>query len=475
MKRNDDKRKQFGFDELNLAEFPMASISSRFLDSTKTIVFDDEVWDRDKKKRVPRNLTLSGSDRYGLPTAKDDDVLLACIQLSSFSDFKLRDVSFSRYELLKLLRLPDSTKNYRRISDSLRRWTGLTVYSNRAFYDKQRNSWVNKDFGIFDNLFIYERESEEGSLAPASSWFRWNETIFESFQAGYLKRIDWDLYLRLKSPVAKRLYRFLDKRFYHGGKVEIDLHELAIRKVRLSPNGTASQLKRELSKGISELETEWDLKRCSNERRFIRVGKGKWRVLFERSRRQVQPIEQSSKPKNEQGLEFELQARGVSMQSAINLATKADQKLIKLMLELFDWYNKVGQARGAGFLVKSILEPKSIVFPTGFHQSSNQPSQPPSNSRIRPAREFNSKQMQEDQAKEKKRWQAFNEFLAGLSDIEKKSFEYHAIENCDPVRMESWNRMKRISPEIGNAYLSSILLSAFEDQPIKQRVLSQPL
>ena len=61
-------------DELNLAEFPLAAISDRFLDGTKTVELEDSVFDREQNKYLPRRLTLSGSDRYGLPTSKDDDV-----------------------------------------------------------------------------------------------------------------------------------------------------------------------------------------------------------------------------------------------------------------------------------------------------------------------------------------------------------------------------------------------------------------
>ena len=67
---------QSAVDELNLAEFPLAAISDRFLDGTKTVVLEDTVFDREQNKYFPRRLTLSGSDRYGLPTSKDDDVLL---------------------------------------------------------------------------------------------------------------------------------------------------------------------------------------------------------------------------------------------------------------------------------------------------------------------------------------------------------------------------------------------------------------
>ena len=49
-------------DELNLAEFPLAVISDRFLDGTKTVVLEDTVFDREQNKYLPRRLTLSGSD-----------------------------------------------------------------------------------------------------------------------------------------------------------------------------------------------------------------------------------------------------------------------------------------------------------------------------------------------------------------------------------------------------------------------------
>ena len=157
-----------GRDEMNLAELPLAAVSDRFLDGAKTVVFVDEVWDEQKRGHVKRKLSISGSDLYGLPTAKDDDVLLACVQLSAIGDFHKREVHFSRYELLKLLRWADTTRNYRRLSTALRRWKGLTIYSDKAFYDHGRKSWVSRDFGIFDNLYIYEREEAERREAPAA-------------------------------------------------------------------------------------------------------------------------------------------------------------------------------------------------------------------------------------------------------------------------------------------------------------------
>ena len=61
-------------DELNLAEFPLAAISDRFLDGTKTVVLEDTVFDREQNKFLPRRLTLSGSDRYGLGCATNRNI-----------------------------------------------------------------------------------------------------------------------------------------------------------------------------------------------------------------------------------------------------------------------------------------------------------------------------------------------------------------------------------------------------------------
>ena len=266
-------------------------------------------------------------------------MLLALVQLSAAGGFADREVQFSRYELLKLLRWEDSTRNYRRLSKSLRRWAGLTVYSNRAFYDHRRKSWVNRDFGVVDNLILYEREDADG---PAVSRFTWNQVFFDSFQAGYLKRLDWDLYCRLNSPVAKRLYRFLDKRFYRGGKVEADLRTLAERTVRLSASNDAAQHKRQLLKGVAELEREWELKPADPAERFRREARGKWTVVFERKRRPTGVATGNALT----GVAADLAAAGVSATMAARLAADADERTVRTMLALFEHYRRDRQAAG---------------------------------------------------------------------------------------------------------------------------------
>ena len=61
-----------GKDELNLAEFPLCALGDRRDPTQKTLLFEDTIWDG--TRHVPRQLTITGSDAYGLPTALDDEV-----------------------------------------------------------------------------------------------------------------------------------------------------------------------------------------------------------------------------------------------------------------------------------------------------------------------------------------------------------------------------------------------------------------
>jgi len=465
-------------DELNLAEFPLAAISGRFLDGTKTVVLEDTVFDRELNRHLPRRLTLSGSDRYGLPTSKDDDVLLACIQLSRLNDFSSREVSFSRYEILRLLGWADETRNYDRVATSLRRWKGLSIFSDRAFYDHEQKSWVNRDFGVFDNLVIYRREVIQGKAAPGCSRFVWNEVLFRSFQSGYLKQLDWNLYCKLTSPVAKRLYRFLDKRFYHSNRVEIDLLELGLRKVRLSGNYNSAQLKRTLQKGIEELERLWDLKQRSPEERFRKDGLGKWIAIFERKAKRsritvesiisnVATIAPSNPVPNSQSnlqeLERQLVKRGIGPASAEELSLSQPATRIREMLELYDWYNSRGQPRGPGFLVQSLKKPAMIAFPPGFESSIQRLNRQQAKEAQKQAQQRAiSKRERHAIQKQNSRQRAFIVFWEALSPSEQDAFETESLEAADPMKKRLYLQASGKGGKVFEAYRQIILTDQFE-------------
>ena len=132
-----------GKDEMNLAEFPLTTLADRVPRGCKTLVFEDCIFDKGQRQQVARRLTISASDKFGLPTALDDEVILGLVQLSKADDFTSRQVKFSRYQLVHLLGWREEGKSYARLEESLKRWLGVTLYYENAWWDKcRRNGWT---------------------------------------------------------------------------------------------------------------------------------------------------------------------------------------------------------------------------------------------------------------------------------------------------------------------------------------------
>ena len=449
-----------GRDELNLAEFPLTPIADRFLDGCKTVVLRDQVWDSERREKVPRELAISGSDRYGLPTATDEDVLLGCVQLSSRDAFRSRELAFSRYALLKLLGWDDSTRNYRRLLTSLRRWKGVTIYSTRAFYDHAAKSWVNRDFGLFDNLYIYEREHRIDGAVEARSWLVWNEVLYNSFQAGYLKTLDWDLYCRLRSPVAKRLYRFLDKRFYRENRLVFDLHDLAHHKVRVAPGYNTAQIKRALQTGIRELEAVWDLRVLPAEKRFVKRSRGRWDAVFERKPKKAHQSARVSP------MVAQLTERQVSPAMAARLVRDYSAERIAAMVELFDWHNARGEARGPGFLVSGIRSADPFTSPPGFETTAaRRRRETAAHSRNAAERELRRKRDAQATRNDRARQQAFLAFWEQLSQTQQSQFETAAFENANGTALDGYRRSQ--GGPLEDRYRQLILRGHFERRDAK--------
>ena len=116
-----------GRDEPNLAEFPLAALSNRIASDQKTLEFKDTIFDKQAGQLVERKLTVAASDKYGLPNALDDEIILALIQLAKKQGFASKTVPFSRYEIIQILGWGKDTWNYHRVLKSLERWTSITL------------------------------------------------------------------------------------------------------------------------------------------------------------------------------------------------------------------------------------------------------------------------------------------------------------------------------------------------------------
>lgn len=430
-----------GRDEMNLVEFPLAAISERLSPDTKELVVEAPAADG-----VVRRLTITGSTKYGLPTAKDDEVLVALIQLATLQGFDSPKLYFSRYQIIQVLGWDLGGQSFERVELAINRWVGVTYYWDNAWWDKAAESWVDAKFGILDNAELYDREkwskrAKAGQVPLPLSWTKWNEVVFKSFQSGYIKHLDMDVYRSLKLPLAKRLYRYLDKHFYRRKTLRFDIQRLAKEKLGLFGRYDNANLRRILEPAVRELEERWDVRAVSREERFVSPRRGVCEVIFERSgKSKLDPeVRQPSL------LEAELLARQVSAEVSRELVTQHPAEKVREKIELHDHLvrrqDKRISSNPAGYLVKSIREDYALM--PGFETESM---------RVEKARKLSAKrtrvesqklaQQELQAARDAEREKPLREYLAKLTPLELMTLEEDAVRGADPFTRNRYAELR---------------------------------
>ena len=339
-------------DEMNLAEFPLSVIGRRPPKGVKTLVFRDEIRDPVTGEQVPRELTVTGSDLYGLPTSVDEEVLVGCLKLTKDDGERVRKVRFTPYAFLEELGWPRDGKAYRRLSESLDRWCSLTVISNGAYWHKGKQQRVRDVVGVLDRWQARRRSDGSGS---ESAWFVWGDFIWENLEAGNIRTLDFGFWKSLKSPVSKRLFRLLDKRFYARTEVPFELSRLAYEKVGVSRKMHTGQIKETLSKAHAELE---DRGFCRTD--YVRRGRGDWQVVYTDLRGTKRQRDESVRDP----LCETLLLRGVP--NAEELVRRHSRKKVEAAIANYDDRLAHGEDLGPGWLGSCISRKKPYGFRKGY-------------------------------------------------------------------------------------------------------------
>ena len=439
-----------GRDELNLAEFPITTVGSRFDPSVKTLSFEDDAFDRDSGETVHRKLTVTASDKYGLPTAADDEVLLGLLQLSRWQRFSSPTVKFTPYQLMKILGWRISTANYKRLRESIERWLGVTLHYQNAWRDKKTGHWVDAGFHFIDFVEFHRPGKHGSSLAPDGlSVVRWNDIVFVNMREGNLKTLDFHFYSQLKSSIAKRMFRFLDKRFYHRKKIHFALEKFSCEKIGLSrpvklsatgkPTIDVAQLKRRLLAAIRELEAQRFIVALPAERRFYKDPTGEWQVVFERQTAggagesvEVQPA-LAIDVAEVSPLEGRLTGHGVSLSQARRLASEHPPERIEAQLEALEYLltreEKLWPQNRAGWLVQAVTE--NYGPPRGFKTRQQRDEEAREKARKAEQRERAKRQGKQTDAQRLAEAQAeverVSHYLAALSAEQRQELEAAAL------------------------------------------------
>ena len=432
-----------GRDEMNLAEFPISLLTDRVPKEQKTAVYQDEIYDERTGLTLSRKLTITAGE-HGLTTAVDDEVILSLIQLTKQkNNFTNRKLEFNRHELIQLLRWNGSGLSYDRVETSLDRWTSVYLKYENAWRDNRTKTWTTTGFHIIDAYQLNDSRSSDAQLGLIPSYIIWGQDIFESFQAGYLKPLDYDLCMGLKNSTAKRMYRFLDKRFYHTRELTFDLKELAHEHIGLGRNYEGpAHIKRNLQPAIEELVGIGFLEPLPDKERFQKDGRN-WKVRLLQSRPANLPAPSASPAENGSEPPFlvtELTARGVTKATAEELVQQYQAEAIVEKIEVFDWlvekHDKRVAKSPAGYLVKSIQDDYAV--PKGFlSKAERQEREESQREADRKAAENRGRARLEIQCRAEER-QAADAYLERLTPAERTRLETEVLAQADPETRETY-------------------------------------
>lgn len=259
-----------GKDEMNLAELPFASLRNRG-DKRKAIIY--EGWATDEEgNRYKQEWIAQGGSLVGLPNEFDERVLVALLAVTARYKFRTRKVPFSVYQLVKIMGLTRSRQTYEYIENSLDRLLAVSFKTKQAFWDNDDKKRITnvRGFHLIEEYWLRYREADETvkDQEGVPGFIVWSDEIWKSFRSGYIKNLDLDFFYRLQTPLARRLYRFLDKRMQYQQQYEIDIFDLAGR-LGMSRYKYPSKVLSKLQPALDELIAEGYLK----DSEMIKVGK----------------------------------------------------------------------------------------------------------------------------------------------------------------------------------------------------------
>ena len=354
-----------GRDEMNLCEVPFATLSERH-DGRNMLRFEVETMDRDLNRMVVRTLTVKGDPEFGLPTEKDEEIYLGLLKYTSdYNGFASPEVRLSRPALFDLMGWPKSDWAYSRLMLGMQRLVGVRLSYEHMWRDNRKKQWRDQGaFGILESFnFRDSRSAGGGAFIEHSSVFRWSNVLFESFDSGYLKRIDYGLARNL-SATARRLYRYLDKYFNppHRTTITIDLARLAYQHIGVSTGVELDKVhKRHIGPAAEELEAAGFLVAAAADDRFQRVCRGVWNATFRMAEAPKLAARENHAPV--ESLVAALEQRGLEPIKARQFATGSPHDTLIQAIKAFD------EQRASGAVIRSPARWLTKAVQNGFRPS----------------------------------------------------------------------------------------------------------
>ena len=425
----------YGRDELNLIELAFTTLGrSRSRKTLKT-----EWRGKDHKGRTRKFYkTVTGSDEFGLPEYASEELLIALFHKASRDDFEARAVTAVPYELLQLMGWGTDGRAYERLKRALDQLAGVYITTN-ALWNAESGTFSKAGFHILDNYeFVEDADSGRTRLTVA-----WNERLFTIFQQSRFKRLDTTFFYDLPSPVAKRLYRWLDKHLRKNGHAEIDVLHLAHVKLEVSHSKKyVSQVMQTMEPALNELHERgyctWRLEESQTD-------SGR-KLVFDRMRTPAPPALTTEhdgaglaalSPTQRDLLEA-LAGRGLSVDAARALVTDHEPDEIRRQIRHFDHLVSTGEPpKSAGWLVAAVEKPFGLPPALLAQDQQAQKRAEAEAARLAKTQRAEATRDVEADAQARQR-DAVRARLADLSDDERADLEARAVADLDAVNRKRY-------------------------------------
>ena len=246
--------------EGNFEEHPYFRVGDRNA-GTGVLTYENELRTRDGHV-LRQSWTVRAAHGRGLPGRFDQDVYVALLQM--IDDKGLPEdgwLGFSLYELVELMGRKHSGRDYRQVRESLRRLATTSIESDNAFYHRGWKEYISDTFSLLSEVKLSEYEDPKVERTDRTR-VHLSQYFVDSYKANYLKNIDVEFYWSLASPIAKRLYRLVDKKRNGRRLWEAELFLLKDR-IPLSDYKYVSKIKEKLAPAHDELHHKGFLERVT--------------------------------------------------------------------------------------------------------------------------------------------------------------------------------------------------------------------
>jgi hypothetical protein len=309
-------------------------------------------------QRLEQYVKVVGGREYGIPGPVDRDVHVGIMKLVHRAGGMPPDgvVSFSLYELLKILGKNRGGNNYEKVRESLDRIADCVIYAKNAFYDNESEQFRTHRFTPWSVHFASTTQGQGRSAERHV--LKFHEILVRSYNSGFLKTLDTDFFFSLKSPMAKSLYQLVDAK--RRGKLSWTVGVQQLRQLIPMPENYRydSKIREKVEPGLKELKRRGFLERSDYEQR------GEDQVICFRISRQF--VECRQRPQvalssRERDTADALMRHGVSTPKAEKLVSDNGARHCRRYLDALP--HQTGITNPAGWLIKYIENAWPVALP----------------------------------------------------------------------------------------------------------------